>query len=121
MINFHFPPIAASAAVSGHPPTGLARLGPVELPEGAFLMTLIGRIIVPSDLASDLSNPRVVTETMVTATALEELNHDSRSPKLQNQAWPPRRVHPILRDALHTGAALTRDESCRPVPRPREP
>jgi peroxiredoxin len=45
IINFHFPPIAANAAVSGHPTTGLVRRRLVELPEGAFLMTLIAEII----------------------------------------------------------------------------
>jgi hypothetical protein len=45
MINFHFPPIAASAAVSGHPPTGLERRCRIWLPAGAFLMELIGQII----------------------------------------------------------------------------
>ena len=47
MISFHFPPIAASAAVSGHPHTGLGRAERGGLPEGAFLLVLIGRIIVP--------------------------------------------------------------------------
>jgi hypothetical protein len=48
MINFHFPPIAASAAVSGHPPTGFDRRRRGELPEGAFLMELISPIIFNS-------------------------------------------------------------------------
>src|SRR2546428_10404651 len=45
MNNFHSPPIAASAAVSGHPPTGLGRAGRVWLPAGAFLMERIARIM----------------------------------------------------------------------------
>ena len=55
MISFHLPPIAASAPVSGHPPTGLARpgrgLGRLELPGGAFLMERISQIIVLPDAA----------------------------------------------------------------------
>src|SRR5262245_6023695 len=45
MINFHLPPIAASAAVNGHPPTGLGRRRRVWLPAGAFLIGFIGQII----------------------------------------------------------------------------
>src|SRR5215471_16264619 len=45
MINFHLPPIAAIAAVSGHPPPGFWRRTR-PLPEGAFLMELIWPIIL---------------------------------------------------------------------------
>jgi hypothetical protein len=45
MINFHLPPIADSAAVNGHPPTGMIRDAEWLL-SGAFLMELMGRIIV---------------------------------------------------------------------------
>src|SRR4030095_8733849 len=47
MISFHFPPIAARAAVNGHPPTGLARRGRDSrrgsLPTGTFLTGCIAR------------------------------------------------------------------------------
>src|SRR5262245_23610955 len=52
MINFHLPPIAASAAVSVHPPTGLGRERRALLPESAFLMELIGQIIFLLDQVS---------------------------------------------------------------------
>src|SRR5262249_12521154 len=45
MINFHLPPIAASAAVNGHPLTELGRRRRVWLPAGAFLIGFIGLII----------------------------------------------------------------------------
>src|SRR6476661_5506756 len=45
MISFHLPPIAASAAVNGQPPTGFGRRVRVWLPSGAFLMALIGKTI----------------------------------------------------------------------------
>src|SRR5262249_28270477 len=41
----NLPPIAASAAVNGHPPTGLGRRRRVWLPAGAFLIGFIGQII----------------------------------------------------------------------------
>jgi hypothetical protein len=43
--QFPFTANAASAAVSGHPLTGLGRPRRVSLPEGAFLMALIAQII----------------------------------------------------------------------------
>src|ERR1051325_11369591 len=61
IIIFHLPPIAASAAVNGHPPTGFSRLNG-ELPEGAFLIAFIGLLIFH-----------------------REVNHDRRSKSLQNQ------------------------------------
>jgi hypothetical protein len=48
MIIFHLPPIAARAAVSGHPFTGLVRARLLPLPEGAFLIGCMGQIIVAS-------------------------------------------------------------------------
>jgi hypothetical protein len=36
MISFHFPPTAANAAVSGHPPTAFARWWRAPLPAGSF-------------------------------------------------------------------------------------
>lgn len=55
MINFHFPPIAASAAVNGHPPTGLGRRRRVWLPTGAFLIEFIDQIIFLPDKVADQS------------------------------------------------------------------
>jgi hypothetical protein len=45
MISLHFPPIAARAAVSGHPVTGFGRRARRELPERAFWMELMAQII----------------------------------------------------------------------------
>src|SRR6185436_21153843 len=51
MISFHFPPIAARAAVNGHPPTGLARRGRESgrgsLPAGTFLTDCISQTTFP--------------------------------------------------------------------------
>jgi hypothetical protein len=47
IISFYFPPIAASAAVSGHPLIGLGRPWTGSLPEGAFLMALISSEYIP--------------------------------------------------------------------------
>src|SRR5215211_3243615 len=59
MINFHLPPIAASAAVSGHPLTGLARAGRGRLPASAFLMELMGQtIFTPEWVSNDNRSPR---------------------------------------------------------------
>src|SRR6266566_5089353 len=96
MINFHLPPIAASAAVSGHPPTGLRRPRRVWLPSGAFLMELHN---------SDYSPARQRERSGCPNIPLEVIN-DSRSPKLQDQAGSPRGVHRVLRNAVHTSATL---------------
>lgn len=57
MINFHLPPIAASAAVSGHPVTGLGRPGRVwlaaRLLTGAFLIECIAQIMFVLDNVTD--------------------------------------------------------------------
>src|SRR5262245_23356607 len=49
IINFHLPPIAASAAVNGQPLTGLGRLRREWLPTGAFLIGSISQIIFRPD------------------------------------------------------------------------
>ena len=72
MISFHLPPSALNAAVSGHPVTGLGRVRPEWLPEGAFLMALISQITFP-----------------VNERCLEVLD-DSRSAQLPDQARTPR-------------------------------
>src|SRR5450755_4374199 len=49
MISFHLPPIAAKAAVSGQPTTGLARCRGEPLPGGSFWRELMfGFILVES-------------------------------------------------------------------------
>jgi hypothetical protein len=44
-----------------------------------------------------------------------EVAHDSRSPKLQDQAGAPRGVHPVLRDARGAGAAQPWNEILGPL------
>src|SRR5216684_1079854 len=83
MINFHLPPIAASAAVNGHPPTALGRTRRVWLPAGTFLIESIGQLIFLPGQGFRLEYcPRA-----------EEVNHDRRSSQLSNQTGPPRGVH----------------------------
>ncbi|MDQ3257055.1 MAG: NIPSNAP family protein [Acidobacteriota bacterium] len=65
MISFHLPPIGASAAVSGHPPTGLGRPMRVWLPAGAFLMELIGQIIFLPDKVTDWIIPYCLRVVMM--------------------------------------------------------
>src|SRR6267142_203089 len=47
MITFHFPPIAASAAVIGQPPIGFGRRARRPLPAGAFWIALVAGIRFP--------------------------------------------------------------------------
>src|SRR5687768_13502726 len=82
MISFHLPPIAASAAVRGQPPTGLGRVRfapfpgsacSTSLPGGAFLIALIRQITFWAKILGEVKRTGEVMD-------------DSRSEELPDQA-----------------------------------
>ena len=63
MINFHFPPIAAKAAVNGHPPTGLGSRSRAGLPKGAFLKEFTGQsIFLPENVYGSVLHNGIAKE-----------------------------------------------------------
>src|SRR5262245_13223022 len=103
IINFHFPPIAASAAVKGPPLTGLGRARRVWLPSGAFLFALIGHTIVLLDEVTGGKS-----------------HDDSRSPKLSGQAGSPRGIYQFFRKPRRARIARPWNENNRPFARSRK-
>src|SRR6185503_11745920 len=83
MISFHLPPIAASAAVSGQPVTGLERCLRGPLPPGTFLMAFMRQIIFLNKVTNYISD-------------LLGVDNDSRSSKLSYQAGPAGGVRSIV-------------------------
>src|SRR5262245_21446309 len=60
MMSFHLPPIAARAAVSGHPLMALRRAGREWLPKGAILIIfMVAKLVSNHSTTADLHAPAI--------------------------------------------------------------